>query len=159
MGILNFIDEVSKKLRLRLVMGFAPKATHLNGISGILTYVPCHFKLWDQIETEDVDDYFLLLLFFIEVKFAWHTISHFKVNKSVAFSAFTMLWNYHFYFQNFFIIPPLVFVQNKRDNVCKTFIQLRALPLVGAKWMQPVLSDSLQFSLSPTCDVGRESLS
>lgn len=64
MGILNFIDEVSKKLRLRLVMGFVPKTTHLNGISGILTYIPCHFRLWDQIETDDVDDNFVVVVFY-----------------------------------------------------------------------------------------------
>lgn len=33
----------------------------------------------------------ILFLLFIEMKFTWHTISHYKVNKSMAFSAFTML--------------------------------------------------------------------
>lgn len=44
----NRIDEVSEKLGPRLVMGFAVKATHSNGTSGILTHILCHLRLWSQ---------------------------------------------------------------------------------------------------------------
>lgn len=48
MGTLSFIDEVSEKRGLRLMTGFAPKATHLNGRPGVLTHILYHPKLWDQ---------------------------------------------------------------------------------------------------------------
>lgn len=45
-------------------------------------------------------------IFLIEVKFSNHKIKHFKVNNSVAFSMFTMLWTTtSIYFQNIFITP------------------------------------------------------
>lgn len=45
----SFTEEVSAELGLRLVTGFAPKATHSKGTSGVL--ILCHPKLWGQRHT------------------------------------------------------------------------------------------------------------
>ena len=41
----------------------------------------------------------------IEMKCTEHKINHFKVNNSVLFSIFTMLYNHHLQFQNILITP------------------------------------------------------
>lgn len=97
--------------------------------SFICVYGPLFFLIYSKIcelyhFKNSTSGYFKLFDFFVVVvHFWWSQVSHFKVNNSVAFTAFKMLCNHHFYSLNYKEDFHLI---NLFIKICFSLSKLRA---------------------------------